>query len=244
MGSMEAIISSRIMRNSHAYVVHEIGLSIINGDYPIAAVLPGDVELMDKYSVSRTVIREAMKTLGAKGLIVARSKVGTKVCEFENWNLLDYDVLAWHFEAGVDEPFLRSLSEVRLSFEPYATQLAAKNASAEDITQLYQLCAQMVEDQVTREQRVAIDVKFHLYVLKTSKNPIMHSVGSMLEAAITGILTIGSLKDNDDKVLRNAKAHLAVVAAIEERDTTRAQSAMTHIIELDLERIMGDEKSS
>lgn len=239
MGSMEAIISSRIMRNSHAYVVHEIGLSIINGDYPIAAVLPGDVELMEKYSVSRTVIREAMKTLGAKGLIVARSKVGTKVCEFDNWNLLDYDVLAWHFEAGVDEQFLQSLSEVRLSFEPYATHLAAKNANAADITQLYQLCGEMIEDQVTREQRVAIDVKFHLCVLKASKNPIMHSVGSMLEAALTGILTIGSLKDNDDKVIRNAKAHLAVVAAIKTRESAQAQSAMTHIIALDLERILG-----
>lgn len=242
MGSMEAIISSRVMRNSHAYVVHEIGLSIIKGAFPVAAVLPGDLDLMEKYSVSRTVIREAMKTLSAKGLIIARSKVGTKVCEKDSWNLLDYDVLAWHFEAGVDEQFLHYLSEIRLSFEPFACELSARNACQEDLDLLYSLCDQMTEASVTREQRVEIDVTFHLAVLKISKNPIMHSVGSMLEAALSGILTIGSLRDNDEKVARNAEAHLAVVTAIETKDPERAANAMRTIIELDIERIFAKKK--
>lgn len=238
MGSMEAMISSRVMRNSHAYVVHEIGLSIINGEYSTGSILPGHLDLMEKYGVSRTVIREAMKTLSAKGLILPRSKVGTRVQEKDNWNLLDFDVLAWHFEAGVNEEFLRHLSEMRLSIEPFAAQLAAKNANKKDIEKLFDLTEAMGDATHTRAERAAVDVKFHLAVLDASKNPIMHSVGSMIEAALSGIFQISSPQDHADKVSKNAAAHRAIVLAIHEKDEAKAKVTMENVINVGLERLL------
>lgn len=238
MGSMEAIISSRVMRNSHAYVVHEIGLSIINGEYSTGSILPGHLDLMKKYGVSRTVIREAMKTLSAKGLILPRSKVGTRVQEKDNWSLLDYDVLAWHFESGVNKEFLRHLSEMRLSIEPYAAQLAAKNADDKDVQNLFDLAEKMGDATSSRTARAAVDVQFHLAVLDASKNPIMHSVGSMIEAALSGIFQISSPQDHADKVAKNAAAHRAIVLAIHDKNELEAKVAMEDVINIGLKRLL------
>lgn len=238
MGSMEAIISSRVMRNSHSYVVHEIGLSIIKGEYPLESILPGHLDLMEKYGVSRTVIREAMKTLSAKGLIFPRSKVGTRVQNKSNWNLLDYDVIAWHFESGVNTEFLRHLSEMRLSFEPFAAELAAKNAEKQDIEELFDLAEAMGVATDSRAKRAEVDVKFHLAVITASKNPIMHSVGSMIEAALAGIFAISSPRDDTKKVEENASAHRAIVLAISDGDGAQARAAMENVIRIGLERVL------
>lgn len=242
MGSMEAIISGRVMRNSHAYVVHEIGLSIIKGEYPLESILPGHLDLMDKYGVSRTVIREAMKTLSAKGLIFPRSKVGTRVQKKANWNLLDYDVIAWHFESGVNTEFLKHLSEIRLSFEPFAAELAAKNAEKEDIQELFDLAEAMGMATDTRARRAEVDVKFHLAVITASKNPIMHSVGSMIEAALAGIFAISSPRDDYQKVAENASAHRAIVLAISDGNGPQARAAMENVIKIGLERVLDRKK--
>lgn len=238
MGSMEAIISSRVMRNNHDYVVHEIGLSIIKGEYPLQSILPGHLDLMEKFGVSRTVIREAMKTLSAKGLIIPRSKVGTRVQNKSEWNLLDYDVIAWHFESGVNTEFLRHLSEIRLSFEPYAAELATQNADEQDIKDLFDLAEAMGVATDTRAQRAAIDVKFHLAIITASKNPIMHSVGSMIEAALAGIFAISSPRDDTQKVEENASAHRAIVLAIADGDGQKARVAMENVIRVGLERVL------
>ena len=66
---------------------------------------------MARFGVSRTVLREALKTLAAKGLIVPRARIGTRVTSRETWSLFDPDILNWHFETGIDEAFLVHLSK-------------------------------------------------------------------------------------------------------------------------------------
>ena len=75
-GLLETVITGASTRTSHAQVVNELGKAIIAGDFPIGAILPGDAELAQRFKVSRTVLREAMKTLAAKGLIVPRARIG------------------------------------------------------------------------------------------------------------------------------------------------------------------------
>jgi DNA-binding FadR family transcriptional regulator len=71
-------------RSAHDLVAHGIGQNIMQGRFPIGSILPGDVELMELYGVSRTALREALKTLAAKGLIESKTKVGTKVLDRNN----------------------------------------------------------------------------------------------------------------------------------------------------------------
>ncbi|WP_250995847.1 FadR/GntR family transcriptional regulator [Agrobacterium vitis] len=95
-GSLLRSLAGRITaRNFHSHVINEIGAGVISGRFAVGSILPNDAALMDEFSVSRTVLREALKTLEAKGLVEARPKVGTKVAKKSRWNLYDRQVLAW-----------------------------------------------------------------------------------------------------------------------------------------------------
>src|SRR5918994_4956257 len=100
-------------RSAHDLVAHGIGHSIMQGRFPVGSTLPGDAELMELFGVSRTALREAMKTLAAKGLIESKTKVGTRVLGQKSWNMFDADILGWRLQLGVDRPFLESLFEIR-----------------------------------------------------------------------------------------------------------------------------------
>ena len=76
--------------------------------------------------VCRTVVREAVKSLVAKGLLTSGPKVGTRVLPPENWNCFDEDVVAWHVQAGLTPEFVRDLQDLRRVMEPAAVRLAAE----------------------------------------------------------------------------------------------------------------------
>src|SRR5712691_5374636 len=97
----------------HGQIVHSIGRRILRGE-----ILPGEVLPLDSgLPASRTVQREAIKVLAAKGLVESRPKTGTRVRPRQSWNLLDPDVLAWQQDGAVDDALLRKLTEVRRIIE-------------------------------------------------------------------------------------------------------------------------------
>ena len=63
-------------RNFHSFVINEIGQGVASGAFALGSILPNDAEMIERYGVSRTVLREALKTLEAKGMVEARAKVG------------------------------------------------------------------------------------------------------------------------------------------------------------------------
>jgi DNA-binding FadR family transcriptional regulator len=105
---------------SQVEVTRTIGMDIIVGRYPEGTGLPRDAKLTSMFDVSRTVLRESVKTLSAKGLLSSKAGVGTWVRERSAWNMFDPDVLGWHLEAGIDKRFLRDLADIRLAVEPRA----------------------------------------------------------------------------------------------------------------------------
>ncbi|WP_308462143.1 FadR/GntR family transcriptional regulator [Sphingomonas citri] len=74
-----------------------LGRAIVAGDYE-GPSFPNEKELATRHGVSRSVTREALKMLAAKGLIGTRPKSGTFVMPQEHWNLFDTDVLSWMLE--------------------------------------------------------------------------------------------------------------------------------------------------
>ena len=95
--------------------------------------LPTESALAEQFGVSRTVVREAVKSLVAKGLLTTGPKVGTKVQPAEQWNWFDPDVVAWQSQAGLTREFLRDLQELRRVVEPAAVRIAAERATPDDI---------------------------------------------------------------------------------------------------------------
>src|ERR1043165_7216418 len=94
--------------------LHQLGRDICVGRYRPGQVLPSEPELCERFAFSRIVIREAIKSLVAKGLVEVRRRVGTLVLEQTRWNLFDPDVIAWRAESiAVDPTMSRDLAELR-----------------------------------------------------------------------------------------------------------------------------------
>ncbi|MCF3638740.1 FadR family transcriptional regulator [Rhizobium sp. TRM95111] len=238
-GLLETVITGAGTRTSHAQVVNELGRSIIAGEIPVGATLPGDAELAARFKVSRTVLREAMKTLAAKGLIVPRARIGTRVTPRQQWNLFDSDILTWHFTVGVTEEFLLHLSEIRLAFEPHAAALSARFASDAEISQMMRLAVAMGDPAHSAETLAVADLKFHLAVLEGSGNPFFHTIGSLIEAALVGVFKLSSPAADRGKIDDVAATHIRIVEEIRRRDEDGARRAMENVIRVGRDRVVG-----
>lgn len=125
-------------------VAEKIGKDIVGGRMAVGRVLPGDQVLCRELGVSRTILREALRILGAKGLVRAVPKAGTFVNDTDHWAMLDKDILTWltDAESGVGmEPLMVEMIDIRLAIEPGAAALTASRAQAADrqrISELFQ----------------------------------------------------------------------------------------------------------
>src|ERR1700676_4794520 len=115
-------------------IANHIGIAIVTGVYSADNPIPIEAELCRQYSASRSVLREAVKMLTAKGLLGARPRRGTWVQPEEKWNLLDPDVLGWLLERKFSPALLIEFSEIRLAVEPGAAALAARAAGPAEKT--------------------------------------------------------------------------------------------------------------
>ena len=119
-----------MIKNVHGNTVDYLGEAIVAGRFGVGGSLPPEPLLCEELGVSRTVVRESIKSLVAKGLIQTGPKVGTRVMPSEQWNWFDPDVIAWQSKAGLTPGFVRDLQELRRVVEPAAVKLAATRATA------------------------------------------------------------------------------------------------------------------
>ncbi|WP_102960867.1 FadR/GntR family transcriptional regulator [Mangrovicella endophytica] len=236
MGILEAAITGAPLRTSHAHVVGQLGRGIVSGEFGEGTILPGDEELSARFGVSRTVLREAMKTLAAKSLIQPKARVGTRVLERQNWNLFDGDVLRWRFESGLDEGLLIDLAEMRAAVEPAAAALAARHATAEDIEKLFSIARRFDDPAHDRVSIANVDLEFHLAIADVSKNPFMRSITSLIEAALAISFKLSSPASGQEMVAECAANHMRIVEAIAARDEAATRAAMLHVIDVGVER--------
>ncbi|KPF43771.1 FadR/GntR family transcriptional regulator [Rhizobium sp. AAP43] len=218
------------LKGSHAKVVEEIGLAIVSGEFPVGETLPRDPLLERRFDVSRSVLREAMKTLSAKGLIIAKSRVGTRVTDKCHWDLLDEDVLRWHFEAGVTAEFINHLYDVRLLLEPAAAAAAVKHATAEDCAALRQY-ALLLDAPVSFDEQVEADLRFHIHLTLLGGNIFLDSMIGFIKAALEGALMISLAPVLSDRRHNIVAAHLAIVEALEAGDAEAARAATHAVVE-------------
>lgn len=225
-GELIAALSGRnLARNLHSDVLWDLGFAIISGQYPEGSILPPDTDLLEQFRVSRTVLREALKTLAAKGLIEARARIGTRVLPRSRWNLFDADVLAWHFELGPDRRFLQSLAEVRIGIEIEAAALAAERRT-EAQAQALLAAVDRMEAATTPEEFARHDLEFHKAVAEASGNPFMVSISALVEMALTAAFTISSPVNEPEALTQTVSVHRAIARAIVEREADAARAAM------------------
>nr|WP_246550217.1 FCD domain-containing protein [Bradyrhizobium liaoningense] len=206
-----------------------LGREIAQDLIPVGTTLPPEPELEARFGVGRGVVREAIKTLAAKGLVSVRPRHGTQVLPRHEWSLLDRDVLSWL--VGQDEPdrdLLLAIQEVRSIIEPAAAALAAERATRNDRWRIDTALAAM---QTAKDQASALaaDKAFHLAILDATHNPVLQGFRSAIDTILSTVFTVavgspgGWFKDN----LPN---HVAAARAIESANPEKARVAMERLL--------------
>ncbi len=219
----------------HAELAAGIGMRILDGTYPPGELLPNEAEWGRMFSASRTAVREAIRTLNGKGLLVSRPKVGSRVEPRERWNLLDRDVMAWNCAAMNKTDFLISLQEVRRILEPGAAVLAATRRTPQQLAQLEDALEGM-RNAHTAEAMVAPDVRFHLSLLACANNELLAPLGIVIEQALANMFAFTT--QHNTKPGQVIPMHAEVVKAIAAQNPEAARKAMATLLD-DTDGIIG-----
>jgi DNA-binding FadR family transcriptional regulator len=224
-------------KSSHDQIAATLGTELLKGVHAPGANMPAEAELIERFRISRTVMREVMKTLAAKGFVISKTKVGTRVRDPVHWNYFDADVLAWRVRLGLDDEFMKSLTEVRRALEPAAAALAARRRSPTDIAHLRECVRRMARIDHTRQSFAEADLDFHLAIGSASGNPLMRSLASVIETALVASFAHSSPVDDAQDHEATVNGHAAIVDAIESGEEQAAFEAILNVIDIGVNRI-------
>lgn len=217
------------IKNVHGHTVDRIGEAIVAGRYAVGSTLPAEPMLCEAFGVSRTVVREAVKSLAAKGLLVAGPKVGTRVLPADNWNWFDPDVVAWQTHAGLTEDFLRDLQELRRVIEPAAVRMAADRATAGDIAEIEAAYAGMKRAIEHGGDYVASDLRFHQGLLRAGGNRMMVQMSKAIGALLRTSFEVSTSKPHGPSL--SLPLHRAVLDAVIAHKPVQAERASLKLID-------------
>ena len=181
-------------------------------DTPIepGAKLPNEFALAEKFRVGRSTIREAVKLLSSKGIVEVRQGSGTYVVTTVK---------------GLSDPLnLRSVQDknalafdlvnVRLLLEPGIAEMAAQNATPEDIERLRRLC-ERVETKIHEGDRyIEDDIAFHTCIAESSKNLVVGQLIPVIDTAVMMFVNVTHKKLIDETIM----THRMITEAIANHD--------------------------
>ncbi|MCJ2181275.1 FadR family transcriptional regulator [Novosphingobium sp. 1949] len=210
-------------------VSRALGVAIVTGGYVPGAQLPGEFEIAEQMGVSRSVVREAVRMLAAKGLVESRPKIGTRVRERRHWSMLDPDLLEWMFESEPSEKFVRDLFALRMVVEPAAAEMAAQMRTARHLSEMGYALEKMAEFTLRVAEGQQADERFHAAILDATGNELIANLSASICAAVHWtthfkVRRFGNPRDSLEE-------HRALFEAIANADGPAAREAAVVLIE-------------
>ncbi len=217
------------LRNENDSLAAVLGGEIIAGVHPPGSRLPNESALLDRFKVSRPTLREALRALSAKGLIVSRQKVGTSVRPKSDWNMLDPDFLAWHLRTALTMEFVSDLFQLRQWVEPQAAHFAAESGDPHALARLAEAYADMERFKNGSGDLIGADLRFHQAILDATDNPFICTLGGLIRTALVGLFRLGwrGAEIKDDRLHQ----HRAVLQAIDAREPDNARERMAELLQ-------------
>ena len=192
---------------------------IVDTPLELGAKLPNEFELGEMFGVGRSTIREAVKILSSKGIVEVRHGSGTYVLSTKEKNP---DPLGLK-DMEDQKRLALDLVDLRLMLEPGIAELAAQNATPEDIAKLKRLC-ETVEQRIKNDERyLEDDIAFHTCIAECSKNKVVEQIVPIIDTAVMLNVNVTHKMLKQETV----ETHWAVCEAIAEGDAIGARSAMT-----------------
>ncbi len=214
--------------NLTEHVTKTLGRSIVSGEYEPGAVVQIH-ELCTTFDASRTVIREAVKALTAKGMVTSRASLGSIVLEETEWNLSDPDVLAWFLHRkGSRLQLIREFNDFRIAIEPTAAALAAARGDAESISAIHAALERMRAAERGEDDSLDSDVEFHVAILEASGNRFFFNMRHTIDVALR--ISIQVTNRQKSVAVASAADHAKVADAIGAGDEAGARQAMLNLL--------------
>jgi DNA-binding FadR family transcriptional regulator len=232
-----------MIKNVHGNTVDFLGEAIVAGRYAVGGSIPPEPVLCEELGVSRTVVRESIKSLVAKGLIHTGPKVGTHVLSADKWNWFDADVIAWQSKAGLTPEFIRDLQDLRRVVEPAAVRFAALRATPEDIARIEAAYAGMKQAVYEGGDYITFDLRFHQGLLAASHNRMLVQMSKALSALLRTSFELSTAKENGTR--QSLPLHRAVLDAVIAHNPIQAERAICVLIDgahKDIEEILSSRK--
>lgn len=218
-----------VNRGLHDDVVDRLGGLVVGGELTAGQVLRAD-GLGERFGVSRTVVREAVRVLESMGLLRSRRRVGVTVAPREQWNVYDPRVIRWRLDGPDRAAQLRSLSELRHGVEPVAAALAASRVTPEQCGELVGAVMDMAVHGRSGdlEAYLEADVRFHRTLLAASGNEMLAALGGVVAEVLAGRTRHHLMPARPEPVA--IRLHGDVADAVRSGDAGAAEAAMREIV--------------
>ncbi|WP_051831322.1 FadR/GntR family transcriptional regulator [Streptomyces violens] len=217
------------LQGLHGQVVDRIGRSLAADEIRAGEVLRLE-DIQERYGVSRTVAREAVRVLESKRVVTSRPRVGITVRPLTEWNLYDPQIIRWRLASPRRESQLRELAELRAAVEPSAAALAASGASPDARAALtahaHAMAAAARADD--RARFVAADAAFHRTLLTASGNGMFAQLAEVTEELLTARHDLALMPPDID--MTAVHRHQKVAAAVASGRPTEAAEAVIRIV--------------
>jgi DNA-binding FadR family transcriptional regulator len=215
-------------RNLTFSIVSDLGAAVVAGKFSKKNPFPIEAELCVRYGASRSVVREAVKMLTAKGLLAARQRHGTWVLPEEEWNLFDPDVLSWVLDHKGSSSLRLEFGETQLAVECAAAALAAVRGNFQQKSAIDRALARIIAAEHGEDDPLKACTAFHVALLKASGNRFLTQFQQLIE---TGLRT-----GNEDAAMPlDVDGHRKVFNAVIAGDADAAYRATRNLIARSME---------
>lgn len=224
------------LRTRHQDAVEQIANWIVGGRFSAGTVLPREEEIGGELRVSRTVVREAMRTLVAKGMVDVRRRHGTRVQPIDSWSLFDPDVVNWRMKRGLSRTFIDDLIRFRLGIEPYAAGLAAANPGfpAERLEDAYSRMEAAVDGRGSYHEA---DLDFHETIILGANNQFLRQLIPLMANTLRASFSLSVVSMETARA--SLPMHRSVADAIIAHEPEAARAALAGLIEEARKDIIG-----
>jgi DNA-binding FadR family transcriptional regulator len=232
------------MSRLHTGIMRVLLGEIVSDRYQEGELLPREVDLAERFDVSRNVARECVRGLEERRLVTVRHGSGARVRPEHEWDRFDPDVLAALLAGDHAADVLGEYLECRRILEVEAAGLAAERATDEDRQALAEafermrLTAQGARQNPAGERLYReADVAFHRAVVRAARNPVLGRMTEPIHRALSA--TFGALARPRMRFERGLPEHERILEAISAGDAPEARAAMrAHL--LTVERYLGE----
>jgi DNA-binding FadR family transcriptional regulator len=228
-------------------VVSGLGQRIVGGGWAPGEALPREADLSEEFGVSRSVVREAFRILGAKGLIRGRTSDGTRVLPRGDWRLLDPDVMDWRIRAGDTTSLLLDLLRLRAVLEPGVVREATSSCTPDARARILATWEAKVDVYVSpnsdlaerRRRFIETDLEFHRAFLTAVESPLLNQLFNVIEVALRLLFDLQMRARGYETEMVGMedghRLHAEVMDAWLEGNADRAEAAMRRLIARALE---------